>query len=165
MLRPQGAEPETVASITKAPVTDMVALGQQQKTCPEIQELASAPNLVIRRVPIEGASVLCDYSTGKPDHWSQRNAAEGFSPLYITWLIQASEQPPNIHPVCLARVVEGRQHLDKSLPGLPERENNAPRKSKSISNPHSNPTFQPHTHRHCGPIATLSWIYTPTHHH
>ncbi len=39
---------------------------KQQKSCPEIQQLYNCSNLQIQRVPIDGAPIVSDISTGSP---------------------------------------------------------------------------------------------------
>ena len=66
LSRPQPAEPSPINSIPSSSVINFSDLENYQETCPDIQALPSSPNQRIERVPIEGASVLCDLSTGNP---------------------------------------------------------------------------------------------------
>ena len=65
LSRPHCPDPLPIVSVTTC-VVSPTEMEKQQKSCPELQQLYNCPDLQIQRVPINGASIVCDVSTGSP---------------------------------------------------------------------------------------------------
>ena len=47
-------------------VLDYAILAEQQKSCPEVYQLSTNPNLRIKKVQFDGVATLCQISAGPP---------------------------------------------------------------------------------------------------
>ena len=65
LSRPHCPDPLPIVSVTTC-VVSPTEMEKQQKSCPELQQLYNCPDLQIQRVPINGASIVSDVSTGSP---------------------------------------------------------------------------------------------------
>ena len=65
LSRPHCPDPVPIVSVTTC-VVSRTEMEKQQKYCPELQQLYKCPDLQIQRVPINGASIVSDVSTGSP---------------------------------------------------------------------------------------------------
>ena len=60
------SRPPSVNAMLPPFVVDYAILVEQQKSCPEVHQLSTNPNLRIKKVQFDGVSVLCVISAGPP---------------------------------------------------------------------------------------------------